>query len=163
MTPEKPAADITIEIQRLSRHKQLYARRELEEIVRRALAWRGRPGEQVSVSLCLCDDEEMARLNKDWMGKQGPTDVLSFPAAPVPIPGPRCLGDVVISLENVMARNRENRRAARREVRLLFCHGVLHLLGMDHETAAGEAGMRAAQARILNIPEDKAWLDDDAC
>ncbi len=80
--------------------------------------------------------ERIAELNAEHRGKQGPTDVLSFPidegGEPV---GPRELGDVVICPEHTI------------DLREAVVHGVLHLTGMDHETDEGE--MLALQAEIL--------------
>jgi probable rRNA maturation factor len=89
------------------------------------------------------DQERIARLNLEHRAKEGPTDVLSFPidgAAPLegstPLGGPvRELGDVVICPEHT------------RDLREAIVHGVLHLVGMDHETDGGE--MLALQAELL--------------
>jgi probable rRNA maturation factor len=89
------------------------------------------------------DAERIARLNLEHRGKEGPTDVLSFPidgAAPLdaatPLDGPaRELGDVIICSEYT------------RDLREAIVHGVLHLVGMDHETDGGE--MLALQAELL--------------
>jgi probable rRNA maturation factor len=83
------------------------------------------------VALTLTDDAALAELNATHMGKVGPTDVLSFPLDES-APGnghPRMLGDVVIS-PAVAARQKADLRA---ELRLLLVHGILHLLGYDHE------------------------------
>jgi probable rRNA maturation factor len=83
------------------------------------------------------DAERIARLNTEHRGKSAPTDVLSFPidgAAPLGF-GPRELGDVVICPEHT------------EDLREAIAHGVLHLVGMDHETDGGE--MLAVQAELL--------------
>ncbi|HEY2201352.1 MAG TPA: rRNA maturation RNase YbeY [Solirubrobacteraceae bacterium] len=93
------------------------------------------------VAIEFVDADRIAALNGEYRGKPGPTDVLSFPidgidAAPVGSPpAPRELGDVVICVEHT------------EDVREAVVHGVLHLVGMDHETDAGE--MLAVQAEIL--------------
>jgi probable rRNA maturation factor len=89
------------------------------------------------------DAERIARLNLEHRGKEGPTDVLSFPidgAAPLdaatPLEGPvRELGDVIICPEHTL------------DLREAIVHGVLHLVGMDHEIDGGE--MLALQAELL--------------
>jgi probable rRNA maturation factor len=84
----------------------------------------------------IVDAECIARLNAEYRGKAGPTDVLSFPIdGAEPLVVPRELGDVVICPEHT-----EDLCAA-------VVHGVLHLLGMDHETDAGE--MLALQTELL--------------
>jgi probable rRNA maturation factor len=83
------------------------------------------------------DAERIARLNLEHRGKEGPTDVLSFPIdGATPLDGPaRELGDVIICSEYT------------RDLREAIVHGVLHLVGMDHETDGGE--MLALQAELL--------------
>jgi probable rRNA maturation factor len=83
------------------------------------------------------DATRIARLNREHRGKPAPTDVLSFPVDGIEDPrgGPRELGDVVICPEHTGDLNEA------------VVHGVLHLLGMDHETDEGE--MLALQARLL--------------
>lgn len=84
------------------------------------------------VSVVLCSDEHMRSLNGQWRGKDAPTDVLSFPQDD---PDGVVLGDVVVSLDTA------ERQAAERgvdlidEIRVLLVHGLLHLLGYDHEGA----------------------------
>lgn len=152
---------ITLEIRQASRHKRLYRRADLEHIAQAALKERPYRRGPISISLLCCDNDEMSRLNAAWRGGTGPTDVLAFPAQPMPGHGPAVLGDIVICFDLVLDRHGGDRSAARREIRLLFCHGLLHLLGMDHETARDRAAMQAAQARVLNIPEEEAWIADN--
>jgi probable rRNA maturation factor len=89
------------------------------------------------VAIAFVDAERIAELNAEHRGKEGPTDVLSFPIdeADDDIAGPRELGDVVICPPHT-----ENIREA-------IVHGALHLVGMDHETDDGE--MLSVQAEIL--------------
>jgi probable rRNA maturation factor len=89
------------------------------------------------VAVAFVDAERIAELNAAHRGKEGPTDVLSFPIdeAELDVVGPRELGDVVICPPHT-----ENIREA-------IVHGALHLVGMDHETDDGE--MLAVQAEIL--------------
>ena len=111
----------------------------------------------VELSLLFCDDPFMRELNTRYRRTDRPTDVLSF-AQEAPVEQyPRVLGDVVISLETV-ARHCDNDRAAmREEVRLLFCHGLLHLLGSEHGTEGARREMVEKQARYLGITEQAAW------
>lgn len=90
------------------------------------------------VAIAFVDAERIAELNAEHRGKEGPTDVLSFPIdeAEMDVPGPRELGDVVICPPHT-----ENIREA-------IVHGALHLVGMDHETDDGE--MLTVQAEILS-------------
>ena len=90
------------------------------------------------VAVSFVDADRIAELNLEWRGKEGPTDVLSFPVdeAEVDVVGPRELGDVVICPPHT-----ENIREA-------IVHGALHLVGMDHEVDDGE--MLAVQGEILS-------------
>ena len=98
-----------------------------------------------SVSICLVTDAAMSRMNKRYRGKRGPTDVLSFPAngrvasarksAP---PRPFFLGDIAISPETARRNARRFGRTLDDELRILILHGILHLLGYDHEADHGE-------------------------
>jgi probable rRNA maturation factor len=82
----------------------------------------------------ITGDKELRRLNRQFLGHNYATDVLSFPSGE-PI-GP--LGDVAISLERAKAQAAEFGHRIEQEVRILLLHGVLHLLGHDHETDKGK-------------------------
>jgi probable rRNA maturation factor len=80
----------------------------------------------------ITDDRELARLNRMFLGREYPTDVLSFPAG-----GPGILGEVAISVERAREQAEEHGHDPVDEIRILMLHGVLHLLGMDHEHDRG--------------------------
>ena len=101
------------------------------------------------VTICLVSDAEMARLNQSFRRKKGPTDVLSFPstmrrAGPVVGRGKNRsesgenLGDIAISPATARRYAKKHARTLASEIRVLMLHGVLHLLGYDHETDRGE-------------------------
>ena len=137
------------------------------ELARRVLAARGIKGD-TEVSLLFVDEEAMAALNEQFLGKPGPTDVLSFPIEDEPGPSGRSpdlggsgpgtspdeellslLGDVVIC-PTVAARNAvEHEVSLDDEVALLVVHGLLHLLGMDHENDAEAERMEALEQELL--------------
>ncbi len=147
---------ISITATNASRLKQLYRRDALGRIASAAAA-----GEHLArdaeISVLLCDDERMQELNASWRGKNQATDVLSFPQAEVQGVTPQPLGDIVISLETVERRCGGNRAAMRKEVCLLFCHGLLHLLGYTHDTQEQEEAMAKKQAEYLGWPLEEAW------
>lgn len=118
--------------------------------------------EDVEISVLLCDDAEMRALNRAYRNVDAATDVLSFEQAGPKTPGARPLGDIVISVETAARRGAGNRSATREEVRFLFCHGMLHLLGYDHATGADRAAMQRKQSRYLDLPEHEAWFAPDA-
>src|SRR4051812_35173392 len=116
--------------------EDLPADAEVVRLVSLAVATAGVFDGHVAVS--FVDAERIAELNLEWRGKEGPTDVLSFPIdeAEVDVVGPRELGDVVICPPHT-----ENIREA-------IVHGALHLVGMDHEVDDGE--MLAIQRELLS-------------
>jgi len=99
------------------------------------------------LSLSFVDEEEIEGLHVRYMDEPGPTDVLSFPLDDV-VDGVRVLGDVVIA-PSVAARN--NPTDPDGELRLLVVHGVLHLLGYDHEEDGERAEMWARQERYSGV------------
>jgi len=133
-----------------------------------------------SVTVVLTDDEELSDLNREHMGHEGPTDVLSFPMLPpewflrdAPRParlaptrsaaahGRRSrthIGDIAISVERAIEQAEQGRGghtsdihwSPADELRLLVTHGTLHLCGWDHAEPADESAMRALERRLLS-------------
>jgi probable rRNA maturation factor len=102
------------------------------------------------VTIVLVDDARIQSLNRDFLGHDAPTDVLSFPAdEPDPETGRRYLGDVVISLARAAEQAAERGHPVEAEMQLLVVHGVLHLLGHDHAEEGEKERMWAAQAGAL--------------
>ncbi len=92
-----------------------------------------------SVTIQLISDENMAQLNEAFRKKQGPTDVLSFPANGArPARGNDYIGDIAISPETARRNARRYSRSLPVEMRILILHGMIHLAGFDHETDHGE-------------------------
>ena len=123
------------------------------------------------ISILFVDDDEIQVLNRDYRGKDKPTDVLSFPqieigkgigrgkgekntreySLPSPLPIP-VLGDVVISLETAKRQAKERGHPFIREVLILLTHGILHLLGYDHEGDRKKGvEMRRKEKEIIKI------------
>ena len=101
----------------------------------------------VEFSLLVADDERMRELNRTYRGMDKTTDVLSFPAQDFAPPEMvRHLGDIVISYEQAARQARDLAQPLVVELRFLLLHGVLHLLGYDHESDNGE--MDAYQAEL---------------
>jgi probable rRNA maturation factor len=113
-------------------------------------AWAKRLQEEVArgaeFTCLLTSDSEIRRLNRKFRDKDAATDVLSFPAAKgLDGAGVNHLGDVAISVERARVQAREEGHTVEEEIGVLMLHGVLHLLGMDHERDSGV--MRRAEAR----------------
>ncbi len=105
---------------------------------------------QGDLSVVLTDDEQLQELNRDYLGIDAPTDVLSFPASETdPESGQAYLGDILISAQRAAQQAEAAGHALDAEVQLLVVHGVLHLLGHDHAEPAEKARMWKAQAAIL--------------
>jgi len=90
------------------------------------------------ITVAFVSDREIARWNSAYRGKRGATDVLSFPAAPAGrAPRGGRLGDIAIAPETARRYARRNGRTLGNEIRVLMLHGVLHLMGYDHESDNG--------------------------
>jgi len=112
--------------------------------------------EAVAISISGVGKAEMARLNRRFRGKAGATDVLSFEQVRnsnvgIPSMAPFLfLGDLVLCVPIVKRQARDQRHGVRAEAAVLLVHGLLHLLGFDHERSSREARrMAAAEAKIL--------------
>ena len=110
------------------------------------------------VSLVFTDSETVRRLNRDYRGIDEPTDVLAFYMLPqkegddsfaLPPDGVTRLGEVIISYPQAAEQAREQGHPTERELTLLIIHGVLHLLGYDHEESEEEAEMRTREKELL--------------
>ncbi len=151
---------IEVRVTRESQETGLFRRDVLHRLATRICAEELEGAADVEVSVLFCDDERIRTLNRDYRNKDAATDVLSFEQPEAPVPGPRLLGDIVISLETVVGRNGSDRAAMRNDVRLLFCHGMLHLLGYDHATSETRRIMNEKQAHYLGVRMEAAWRTD---
>ena len=117
---------------------------------------------EADLAIRIVGTKEGRALNHHYRGKDYATNVLSFPAEQPPrgTPGPRPLGDVVISLDTANRQAREYGRTLAQELSRYLAHGVLHLLGHDHELGVKQArAMAALEARLLGEP---GMLEDEA-
>lgn len=173
---------ISVEVEVRSDVPQLLSEDECRRVLTAALTAAGAPA-GATVTLTLSDDAELAALNAEHMGKEGPTDVLSFPllppsafpehpgqdpalreaVEPFPLPPGEALhlGDIIVSVERAIeqaeggagGQTSDLRWAPADELRLLITHGGLHLCGWDHMEAAEETAMRALERRLLGLEE----------
>jgi len=97
-----------------------------------------------TLELILVDDETIASINAQYRDKNRPTDVLSFPLEDV---GMGLLGSIVISVDKAREKSKELQHSFDDEITLLFIHGLLHLLGYDHEVDSGE--MRDKEKELI--------------
>ena len=101
------------------------------------------------VVILLTDDETVRDLNDRFRGKDRPTNVLSFPAADMPGANPQPLGDIVLAYGVCATEAEEQSKALRNHLTHLVVHGVLHLLGRDHEVDADAEAMEAEERTLL--------------
>ena len=105
---------------------------------------------KVNLSVVLTDSRKLRTLNRDYLGIDAPTDVLSFPASESdPQTGARYVGDILISVPYAAKGARKAGHPLEAELQLLVVHGVLHLLGHDHAKPREKSRMWKAQREIL--------------
>jgi probable rRNA maturation factor len=103
------------------------------------------------LSLLFTDDASIRRLNREWRGKDKATNVLSFPAFEV-VPGdplPPMLGDIILAFETVSAEAALEGKPFVHHLTHLIVHGLLHLLGHDHENDADADEMEGLESKVL--------------
>jgi probable rRNA maturation factor len=134
-----------------ARHFRPWLERLAADLVRRE-----RPAVPLaSLGVRFASDRELRRVNRDYRGKDKPTDVLSFPGG-----DERCdqdgglhLGDILISVPTARRQAAERGHAPETEIRVLLLHGLLHCLGYDHEADRGE--MEKLERRLR-----RSWIGD---
>ena len=180
MSQHEQALAVTVQVIVRADAPALLSIDECQRILAAAVSAGGAPAGS-SITLTLSDDAELAALNAEHMGKEGPTDVLSFPLLPPsafpPHPGqdpavreavdafprppgePLDLGDVVVSVERAIdqaeggacGQTGDVRWSPNDELRLLIAHGGLHVCGWDHVEREEEAAMRALEQQLLGL------------
>jgi probable rRNA maturation factor len=139
---------MTIEllVQRATNREQLPSDRQFERWVRAALADRA----EAVLTIRIVDREESRQLNARYRGKDAATNVLSFPVEVPPEVDLPLLGDIVICAPVVADEAERQGKAAEAHWAHLTIHGVLHLLGHDHEEPAQAAAMESLEIRLLD-------------
>ncbi|GAV31150.1 MAG: rRNA maturation RNase YbeY [Anaerosomatales bacterium] len=123
-----------------------------ERLARHVLTMESAP-EESELSIAIVDVEEMARLNEQYRGIEGPTDVLSFGCDDPCLATegePIVLGDVIIAPEVAERQAQELGVTVESELNLLLVHGILHLFGYDHESDEDAAVMQARERAVLD-------------
>jgi probable rRNA maturation factor len=121
------------------------ARLDTSKLEKFAAALRDRITKGRAFHCLVTGDAELRRLNRAFLSRDYATDVLSFPSAAITPDSSAGLGDLAISLGRARAQARECGHSLETEVQILTLHGVLHLLGMDHESDSGQ--MRRAETK----------------
>jgi len=126
-----------------------FPRKLVERATQAALAHQSQSLDS-DLTIVLTDDAQLRELNRDYLGIDAPTDVLSFPASESdPETGARYFGDILISMPYAARSAEKAGHPFESEVQLLVVHGVLHLLGHDHAKGDEKARMWKAQNEIL--------------
>jgi probable rRNA maturation factor len=145
MRTDVPEQDLTVDILGASPlwkgHESLLA-----SALAAASAAEGKPG---TVSLLLGDDASIAALNQQFRGKNGPTNVLSFPPASGEMSEPGFLGDIALAAETIVEEANFQGKRFENHAAHLVVHGFLHLIGYDHEKPADAEVMEARERAIL--------------
>lgn len=133
----------------------------LEAIARQVLAAEN-VGARTEMGLVISSGERVRELNRDYRGRDEPTDVLAFSAReeadglPPFIPPPDGvlhLGEVIISYPQALKQAEEHSHPLKKELAILLIHGLLHLLGYDHEKSDAERKMQAREKEFLGLIE----------
>jgi len=120
-------------------------------------------GSKVELGLVITNQERVQQLNRSYLGKDEPTDVLAFsareeidaelPPFVQPPDGVLHLGEVIISYPQAVIQAKEHRHSVKREIAILIIHGVLHLLGYEHDKPELERQMKTREKEILSCIE----------
>ncbi len=123
---------------------------------------------KVELGLVITNQERVQQLNRSYLGKDEPTDVLAFSMLPEPLAtgesedsspfvqppdGALHLGEVIISYPQAVIQAEEHRHSVKREIAILIIHGLLHLLGYEHDKPELERQMKTRQKEILSCIE----------
>lgn len=148
-------ADVDLTVERADARWPAGLPERLDPLVRRALAFAGKLAEPAELSVLLTDDETVRGFNRDYRGKDRPTNVLTFALTeadgPAALPGqPIVLGDVLLAFETVASEARHENKSLENHVFHLVTHGVLHLLGYDHQVEEDASEMERLETAILD-------------
>ncbi len=134
----------------------------LQSIARQVLVAQG-VGADVELGLVIASQERVQQLNRDYLGRDEPTDVLAFstreeigadlPPFVQPPDGVLHLGEVIISYPQAVIQAEEHRHSIKKEIAVLIIHGVLHLLGYEHDKPELKRLMSVREAEILSYIE----------
>jgi len=134
----------------------------LRKIARRALA-AANAGTRAEMGICITGDEDIHRLNRDYLEEDRPTDVLSFPMLESvadatlfvnPPDGQLHLGEVIISYPQASRQAAEHGHSVAKEIVLLLVHGILHLLAYDHDIPSRARVMKQRERAIIQTIEE---------
>ena len=149
-----PSYEIDVQIAPV--YAELVSAEQIVHVVQAVLEREAQPANS-SVTVVITDDDEIQRLNRDYLDEDRPTDVLSFAANEdsdegnfvIPDELEPYLGDVIVSYPTALAQAAERSESVEQELALLIVHGCLHLIGYDHADDQEREAMWARQDEIL--------------
>ena len=145
--PERDAAGrVDVDIQRASKARGLPPNADIRYWLAHAI---GRFRSEASLTVRIVDADEGAALNARWRGRQGPTNVLSFPVSGLEAVAPGLLGDIVLCEPVLKAEAAAQRKTIAAHCAHLLVHGALHLLGYDHERPRQASVMEGLETELL--------------
>ena len=128
---------------------------------------------EAELGLVIAGQEKVQQLNLRYLGRDEPTDVLAFSMLPEPATGEEAkadlphfvvppdgvshLGEVIVSCPQAVIQAEERQHSVTKEIAILIIHGILHLLGYDHDEPEPERQMRTREAEILSSIEEKGY------
>lgn len=142
--------DLSIEVEG---YPEILNEEKIEKYIKEAIMDEFTPEKPVYLSIAVVDNERIQEINRDFRGKDMPTDVISFAyheTEDYDIGPYDTLGDIVISMERVAEQAKDYGHSVTREFFYVLTHGLLHLLGYDHIEEAEKAEMRIREEEILN-------------
>lgn len=147
----EPGLTLAIRVQSRRWRELPDLRDRIDSASRAAVAMAGhKPMRQAELSVLLTDDKRIRIVNRDWRGFDKATNVLSFPAVPVDrLAQSPVLGDLVLAYETLEREAREEGKTLADHLSHLVIHGLLHLLGEDHETVPDAERMEALEIAAL--------------
>ena len=128
------------------------SKRKIQQSARAILDALGYPDAELSI--LIVDDQQIAKLNHQYLNREGPTNVIAFSMRQGQFAEitPQLLGDVVISWDRAVSQGREYGHGTQRELERLLVHGLLHLFGYDHDTDLEDGDkMREMEDRYLGV------------
>ncbi len=134
----------------LSRDYCTRALQALEKVIKKP--------QQGSINLIVIDEEEMARMNQQFRGKEGPTDILTFSyrgKSGLEMPGSPDLvvGEIYLCLEKIQSYAKESGKTYKKQLEYIIIHGLVHLMGYDHATDADWREMEKVEKKIQSLLE----------
>lgn len=127
----------------LSRDYCARALQALEKVIKKP--------QQGSINLIVLDSKEMARMNQQYRGKEGPTDILTFSYYSPELTPQDTAGEIYLCLEKIKFYAQESGKTYKEQLEYIVIHGLVHLMGYDHETDADSREMERVEKKVQSL------------